>query len=332
MRVVLCALFVFSLLIEPAAAKKDKKAEKIPPGTVSQIADERIKESSGLALSAKHDDLVYTINDRGTSPLIYAVALSTGEVVGTADISGLKVEDTESIAVDAKGTMWLGDLGDNDHVRENVAIFSFPEPGPGAKTITKANRYPVKFPDGPVDVEGMLVHPTSSRVHLVSKIRDGSGTVFELPELKPGSAATATDLQIQAPVAVTDAAYTRGGDKALLRTNDDLWVYDPTTWKPLVQQDTPKLKQGESVAAERTGRTVLIGSEGKNSPIVRFAIPAQTSAAGAGSDAAPAAAAADKKITVDASVVTVGVLAVLLVALLLVYRRRIKEQAPYPRW
>lgn len=331
MRVVLCALFVFSLLIEPAAAKKDKKADKIPPGTVSQIRDERIKESSGLALSVKHDDLVYTVNDRGTSPLIYAVALSTGEVVGTADVSGLKVEDTESIAVDAKGTMWLGDLGDNDHVRENVAIFSFPEPGPGSKTVTKANRYPVKFPGGPVDVEGMLVHPTTSRVHLVSKIRDGGGTVFELPELKPGTAATATDLQIQAPVAVTDAAYTNGGDKALLRTNDDLWVYDPTTWKPLVKQDTPKLKQGESVAAERTGRTVLIGSEGKNSPIVRFAIPNQTSAVGAGSDAAPAAA-APKQISVDGSVLTVGVLAVLLVALVLVYRRRIKEQAPYPRW
>jgi hypothetical protein len=331
MKIVVLALLAFSLLIEPAAAKK---ADKIPPGTVSQIKDERIKESSGLALSALHNDLVYTINDRGTTPLIYAITLSTGEVVGTADISGLNVEDTESIAVDAEGTMWLGDLGDNDHVRQNVAIFSFPEPGRGAKTISKANRYPVKFPDGPVDVEGMLVHPSTSRIHLVSKIRDGAGTVFELPELKPGKAATAADLKVQAPTAVTDAAYTHGGDKALLRTNDDLWVYNPTTWEPIVQQDTPKLKQGESVVAERGGRTVLNGSEGKNSPIVRFAIPSETSAAGVGSDATPAAAAssAGKQITVDASVVTVGVLGVLLVLLVMVYRRRIKEQAMYPKW
>jgi len=331
MRLVVLALLALSLMLEPAAAKNGKKADKIPPGTVAQIKDVRIKESSGLALSAKHDDLVYTINDRGTTPLIYAITLSTGEVVGTADISGLNVEDTESIAVDAKGTMWLGDLGDNDHVRQNVAIFAFPEPGPGDKTVTKAKRFPVKFPGGPVDVEGMLVHPTTSRVHLVSKIRDGSGTIFELPELKPGSAVTATDLQAQAPVAVTDATYADGGDKALLRTNDDLWVYDPTTWKPLVQQDTPKLKQGESVAAESSGRTVLIGSEGKNSPIVRFAIPTQTSPTGAGSDAASAAA-ANKQPSANASVVMVGVLSVLLVALVIVYRRRIKEQAPYPGW
>jgi hypothetical protein len=332
MKLVVAVLLAVSLLmIEPAAAKKDKKADKIPPGTVAQITDERIKESSGLALSAKHDDLVYTINDRGTTPLIYAVTLSSGEVVGTADISGLKVEDTESIAVDAKGTMWLGDLGDNDHVRQNVAIFSFPEPGPGDKTVSKAKRFPVKFPGGPVDVEGMLVHPTTSRIHLVSKIRDGSGTVFELPELKPGTAVTATDLQVQAPVAVTDATYPHGGDKALLRTNDDLWVYDPTTWKPLVQQDTPKLKQGESVVAERSDRTVLIGSEGKNSPIVRFAIPTQTAVPGVEGNAAPAAA-ASKQPSADASVVMVAVLGVLLVALVIVYRRRIKEQAPYPGW
>jgi hypothetical protein len=325
MRFVALLILAFSLFAQPAAAKK---ADKIPPGTVSQIKDERIRESSGLALSAKHDDLVYTINDRGTSAAIYAIKLSTGEVVGTTDISDLGVEDTESIAVDAGGTMWLGDLGDNDHVRKNVAIYSFDEPGPGANTISDADRYPVKFPDGPVDVEGMLVHPTSSRIHLVSKIRDNAGTVFELPELKPGTTATAKDLKAQAPVAVTDAAYTHSGAKALLRTNDDLWVYDPTTWEPLVQQDTPKLKQGESVVAERGDRTVLIGSEGKNSPIVRFVMPSRDD----GATTPPAASASSEQPGATGSVFMVAGLMALLIGLAIIYRRRIQAQESDPAW
>ena len=47
----------------------------------------------------------------------------------------LDVEDTESIAVDAEGTLWLGDLGDNDRQRDDVAIIAFPEPGPGDSSI-----------------------------------------------------------------------------------------------------------------------------------------------------------------------------------------------------
>lgn len=327
MRFVVVLFLALMLVAQPAAAKK--KIDKVPPGTVSQIEDERIKESSGLALSVEHDDLVYTINDRGTAAKIYAIKLSTGEVVGTADISGLDVEDTESIAVDAKGTMWLGDLGDNDHVRDNVAIFSFPEPGPGNRTIASADRYPVKFPNGPVDVEGMLVHPTTSQIHLVSKIRDDSGTIFALPDLQPGVTATAEDLQKRAPVAVTDATYTHAGDKVLLRTNDDLSVFDPTNWEQLVQQDTPELKQGESVAVEPGDRTVLIGSEGKNSPIVRIDVPTASASAAA---ATTTQAAAGPKQSSPASFAAVAAVGAVLLGLVALARRRVKTHASYPAW
>ena len=327
MRLAVAVFLSVALLAQPAAAKK---ADKIPPGTVSQIQDERIKESSGIALSVDHEDLVYTINDRGTAAKIYAIKLSTGETVGTADISSLNVEDTESIAVDAKGTMWLGDLGDNDHVRNNVAIFSFPEPGPGNKTISNADRYPVEFPGGPVDVEGMLVHPTTSNIHLVSKIRDDSGTIFELPDLVPGTTAVARDLNKRAPVAVTDATYTHAGDKVLLRTNNDVSVFDPTNWEQLVQQDTPDMKQGESVAVERGDRTILIGSEGKNSPIVRLDVPSAVAAAGT-TPAAQTTATGPKQSTAEQFIAVVGGGAVLL-GLVALMRRRAKKEAALPNW
>lgn len=278
MRLVLISLLAVFLLAEPAAAKKEK--DSVPDGTVSVIHDDRVIESSGLALSAKHDDLVYTINDRGAHPMVYAIQVSTGDVVGVTDLAGFDVEDTESIAVDAQGTLWLGDLGDNDQQRDDVSIVAFPEPGPGTHHLTSGDRYGVRFPDGPVDVEGMLVDPNSGQVFLVSKNRDGLGTVYRLPALTPGATVVAEDLRVEAPQAVTDATFTHDGRWALLRTNNDVWMYDSTTWQPMGTVETPKLKQGESITSERGDRTVLLGSEGKKSPLVRVALPEQPTVAG----------------------------------------------------
>jgi hypothetical protein len=275
---VLLTLLAAFAVAEPAAAKK---ADDVPAGTISQIHDERIKESSGLAASAQHPDLVYTVNDRGNHPMIYAVQVSTGDVVGVTDISSLGVEDTESIAVDGEGTLWLGDLGDNDHQRDNISIVSFPEPGPGTHELVSAARYGVKLPDGPFDVEGMLVHPRTSEVFVVSKNRDGLGKIYRLPELTPGSSSTAEDLDVAAPQMVTDATFTHDGRKALLRTEDDVWVYDATSWQPVARLDTPKLRQGESITVEQGDQSVLLGSEGKNSPLVRIPLPEPEAGSGA---------------------------------------------------
>lgn len=288
MRLVLVTLLAALTLGGPAYADSDGGSDsKSDSGSdsgknqagsvVSTIDDDRITESSGLAVSTKYDDLAYTINDRGNHPTIYAIKVSTGDVVGVADVGDLDVQDTESIAVDEQGTLWLGDLGDNDHERDDVSIISFPEPGPGTHHVESADRYAVAYPDGATDVEGMLVQPTTDQVFLVSKNRDGMGTIFALPDLTPGATVTAEDLNVEAPRAVTDATFTHDGRWALLRTNTEVWVYDPTTWKPVRSFKTPKLDQGESIAVERDNRTLLLGSEGENSPIIRVALP-ETSA------------------------------------------------------
>ncbi|HUS21124.1 MAG TPA: hypothetical protein VMZ66_03825 [Aeromicrobium sp.] len=271
------ALLIVAALVSLSAPAEAKK--KGPDDVISEIRDDRIIESSGLAVSSKHDDLVYTINDSGTHPMVYAVRLSSGDVVGVTDLKDLDVEDTESIAVDARGILWLGDLGDNDEKRDDVSIIAFPEPGPGTHHLTTADRYGVRFPDGPVDVEGMLVHPTSDQVFLVSKSRDGLGTIYRLPMLRPGSTVEAEDLHVEAPRAVTDATFTHAGTRALLRTNEEVWIYNPTTWEPMSKIETPKLDQGESVTVESGDRTMLLGSEGKNSPILRVPLPDQPAAA-----------------------------------------------------
>ena len=264
------ALLTATLLLAAAAPAT---ADNDPDGTISEIRDDRIKESSGLALSMRHADLVYTMNDEGGSGAeVYAVQVSTGDVVGATDIGGLPIEDPESIAVDADGTLWLGDLGDNDRQRDDIAIYAFPEPGPGDHTVAGIDRYRVTLPGGPQDVEGLLVHPQTDAVYIVSKNEDGNGRIFELPELTPGGTVQARDAG-EAPEGVTDATFTHSGQWAVLRTEDDLWLYDPTTWHAVGQAETPKLEKGESVTVERGDQTVLLGSEGENSPLVRVPLP-----------------------------------------------------------
>ena len=265
MRMAPLAAALMMAVAPPASANPDE--------TISEIRDDRIQESSGLALSILHDDLAYTINDEGGSGAnVYAVQVSSGAGVGAADISSLPISDPESIAVDANGTLWLGDLGDNDHQRSDVAIYAFPEPGPGDHTISGAQRYAVTFPGGPTNVEGLLVQPTTQQVHVVSKNENGNGRIFELPGLAEGGTVQARDIG-EAPEGVTDATYTRDGKWALLFTGKQLWIYNPTTWEAVGEVETPDLEKGESVTVERGNRTALVGSEGKNSPIARVALP-----------------------------------------------------------
>ena len=62
-------------------------------------------------------------------------------------------------------------------------------------------------------------------------------------------------------------------------------AYDVKSWQPISSFETPGLENGESLTVEPGGRSILVGSEGDNSPIVRMTLPsllapAATSAAG----------------------------------------------------
>lgn len=263
-RSLLLALVLAVWCIPAAAVAADSEE-------VSEIGDSRIKESSGLTVSSEHKDLAYTINDAGNDPIVYGIKISTGDVVGTTRVAGGKIKDTESIAIDGDGTMWLADLGDNDEERDDVALYSFAEPGPGDHSVT-AKRYPVSYEDGPVDIEAFLVHPKTGAKFLASKEKKKSGTLFSLPEtLSESSSNVATDLGKAAPEDVSDGTFNLDGSQALLRTRKSVHLFDPASWQENGTVEVPEVEQGESIAMEPGGTSFLIGSEGKNSPLIRVA-------------------------------------------------------------
>jgi len=245
------------------------------PAVVSHIGDNRIVESSGLAYSVKYPDLAYTMNDSGNRPVVYAIKVSTGAVVGQTDLASFNLKDPESIAVDPRGRLWLGDLGDNDASRDDVSIVAFDEPGPGSAAPRAVQRFPVSYPNGPVNVEGMMVYPTTEQVFLINKTEHGNATLFALPRtLRNHQDNEAVNLRRPMPVGVSDASFTPDGRHALVETGTVIRTYDVTTWEPVGQFETPNLKQAESLTIEPGGRSILLGSEGKDSPLVRMALPA----------------------------------------------------------
>lgn len=320
------ALLLVAVCVPTAAVGQD--SEKI-----SEMSDPRIEESSGLVISPKHEDLAYTIND-GDKAIVFAIEISTGNVVGTTRVSGA-LEDTEAITIDGNGRMWLADLGDNDRERDDTALYRFPEPGPGDHSVS-ARRYPISYEGGPVDVEAFLVHPKTGEKFVASKDEDASGSMYALPKkLTRDGDNRATDLGKPVPRDASDATFTSSGSQALIRTGEAVHVFDPETWSEVRRLSVPEVENGETIAMEPGGRSFIIGSEGDNSPLIRVTFEADQESA----EASPAPTPSPTPETVDASdeesdegvsipiYLVVAVAAVVVLALAAVWLNRRRQHA-----
>ncbi|KQY60328.1 hypothetical protein ASD11_12800 [Aeromicrobium sp. Root495] len=252
--------------------------EATPSRVVSTIDDPRITESSGLAVSTRHADLAYTINDSGHGPEIFALRVSTGEVVGVTTVTGVTWRDTEAMALDGDGRLWVADTGDNDGVRRDVALYALDEPGEGQHSVG-ATRYPVQYSDGSQDVESLAIDPTTGRKVLVTKgLLDGQ--VLTLPEkLSETEPNVPEDTAAASLLLATDAAWSPDGRWLVVRNYLQASTLDTRTWKTVSTVTLPGQEQGETVAFEPAGTSYLIGSEGSRSELLRIGFSAGKQAA-----------------------------------------------------
>lgn len=314
MRVIAAALLLCALPLVPTPSHADDGQR------VFTITDERIAESSGLAVSPAHRNLVYTLNDSDNAPSVYAVDRRSGDVVGVTTLDGHQIQDTEALGVGSDGTMWVADIGDNGGDRDDVALYAFPEPGRGDSTVVP-DRYPIRYPSGPQDAETVLVGPGSRMVFVVSKGVLG-GRVYRLPRAPSTERPNVVRrvAKADAPGLVTDGSYTPDGSRIVLRTYDNVVVYDAGSWQETWSDSLPDQRQGESLSVEPGGRSVLVGTEGIPSPVLRVGLPApqrDDSSAGRdrGGDTGTDAGAAADESRLDLGVKVLAGLLVLLAVL-----------------
>ena len=259
----------------------------VPAGEAVALPDE-VRESSGVAFSLRFPGVLWTHNDSGWRPFVYAVTRS-GMLDGTLRVEGVAARDWEAMDVtpcDAGSCIWIADTGDNGERRSDVELVRIPETEPGEGTPVQGERFPIVLPDGPRDIEAMYILP-GERIHLVTKGRNHPVTVYRYPlPLRPGQAVVLEEVQELFPGIpsfrnrVTGASASADGSVVLVRSYDLLHFFRPDpadgTLLPMgveaVNLRPLQEPQGEAVAIGSGGEVVLTSEGGplRRAPVMNF--------------------------------------------------------------
>lgn len=256
---------LIALIVVVVVASLFGRADAASGDPVVHLTDSRITESSGLAISDVDDALAYTINDSGSAAEVYAVDLATGAVVGVTTLT-VELVDPEALAL-VDGRLWIADTGNNVGSRTDQALYSLDEPGRGDARVTP-QRHAVEVPRT-IDVEALLADPRSGDLYLVSKSIAGA-QVFALTA--DGDDFVAREVASAAIPLVTDGAFSPDGSTVAVLTYTSVIRVDPQTWQPVARTGLPVLGQAETLDFD-SGGTVLVGTEGTNSPLFRVTVP-----------------------------------------------------------
>jgi hypothetical protein len=214
--------------------------------------------------------VLFTVNDSGDGPLVYAVDKDTGRTRVATTYSSGDVTDVEAVAPGRHRALWVGDIGDNDAERDTVSVYRLPRMRRLPSTVHAA-RFDLAYPDGPVDAEALLVHPRTGRIYVVTKTFEG-GTVYAAPaHLRRGSV-NRLERVARVPGLVTDGTFLPDGRHVLLRTYGTASLYRFRDWKLLDTTQLPAERQGEGITVSRSG-DVYVSSEGAFSKVLQVFLP-----------------------------------------------------------
>jgi hypothetical protein len=297
---VLCAGLLLGaalgLGLVPAPASADDGS-----GVLCTLADPRITESSGLAASRRHPGVLYTHNDSGDTPRVYAIG-EAGKTIATLTLRGAKARDWEAIAAgrDDAGqpALFVGDIGDNLHgAWPSVSVYRVTEPATLRDATVRATRFRFRYADGARDAEALLVDPRTNRIYIASKEGRGAG-LYQAPAKPRTDRVNVLRRIAGVPSLVTDGSFSPDGSRLVLRDYLTAHTFSVPGKGPVHELGTfglPLQIQGESATYSLDGRYVLVGSEGPQSEVDRVALPeeARTAAtspdSGTGRPSGPAA-------------------------------------------
>jgi hypothetical protein len=225
--------------------------------------------------------------------------------------------------------LFAGDIGDNNDVWPEVAVYRVTEPAVLRDATVPAVRYRLRYAEGPRNAEALLVDPRSNRLYVATKAESGGG-LYRAPARLDPAGINLLHRIARVPPVVTDGAFLPGGRGFVLRDYQQAHVYT-RPGRRVGSFDLPLQFQGESLAATADGRSVLVGSEGPDSELWRVPLPASVLSQVAPTTRAPAAGAAPATTGAPAAggwrwgatplLAVAGGVLVLLVAVLLVGRR-----------
>ncbi|XP_033764200.1 uncharacterized protein LOC117345264 [Pecten maximus] len=141
-----------------------------------------LDETSGLCASRVNPNILYSHNDKGDGPKVYAISALTGELKTTIHVHGAHNYDWEDIACgpcDDNGghCIYIGDIGDHSGDGAHNIIYKIREPViRDSQEITVDVEAKLTFRWNPQqqDCETLMVDPQRN-IYVISKVDDGQG-------------------------------------------------------------------------------------------------------------------------------------------------------------
>jgi hypothetical protein len=182
----------------------------VAPGVrlIGRIENPRITESSGVAASRHYPDIFWTHNDGGGGRKQVLCAMSReGNPKAEFIVGGLLLRDWEDIAIDDQRHLFIGDIGNNDAKRHQLAVHQIDEPDPKSGGFVFVQRsWQLRYPNQPFDCESLFVWQTHG--YLVSKVlKDERAEIYRFPLADPKEPFTlewVARLRIDSPVTGAD--------------------------------------------------------------------------------------------------------------------------------
>ncbi|MEC8052142.1 MAG: hypothetical protein VX210_15220 [Myxococcota bacterium] len=160
--------------------------EFYPAEKVGEFESGEISESSGLAISRAHPDILWTHNDSGDTARFFASGLS-GQARGIINLSNGSAQDWEAMAIGpcAQSTcLFIGDVGDNAAERSKITFLRLNEPTPtgaGTSQIVAAQELDAVYPDEPQNSEAIAVDPLTGDILVIEKSGAAKARAYRIP-------------------------------------------------------------------------------------------------------------------------------------------------------
>jgi len=142
-----------------------------------------VDEASGITDSKRNPGFLWINQDSGNPPELFLMSYQ-GMVLKRVHVKDVLNRDWEDIAtgtgpVPGINYMYIAETGDNDEVYADYMIYRFPEPAASTDTIHTIDKIRFEYPDGPHDVEAILVDNITRDILLITK-QDSLAKIFTL--------------------------------------------------------------------------------------------------------------------------------------------------------
>lgn len=201
-----------------------------------------IKEPSGLVKSRIWPDVFWVHNDSGDKPRIFAMRRD-GSIIkpeGVQNYAGINIAnalhiDWEDIAADDAGNLIIGDFGNNNNTRRDLAIYVLKEPNP-LDTVTAVASKKIMFyypdqksipPKNPnFDAEALFW--ARGKIYLFTKHRTDTLTKLyrfdSLDSAKVNPLTLIDSFDIGGQVTAADASFS--GSQVAVLTYNAVWIFE----------------------------------------------------------------------------------------------------------